>query len=385
MGKRKYSKEELINYMIAYYDEYKKVPTTRGINNDKKYPDSYMYRRYFGSFKNALVESGLFELRSDKHQFDRKEYSDKDMILLLGKFIDNNNGRYPTDEDVDNCSYMPSSSTYYSKFGGIYNAPNKLGYDINKYKQDQLALMEKDMIDKYIIIYKEIGRVPNSRDIEIFSNKDSSFYGMATYVNHFGSLFDLQSKCNLTPTVIGRNKTKDDMLNDLIWLYKKLNRTPVIHDLREFNNLASNRKYVNEFGSFSNALQEVGIKKSTKNMFTNKGTKCLSFYEYRFISMLEEKSINFKKEVYYKDVMPVTNKYRFDLLINIDNTDCFIEIFGITNNQKYKDKTLKKINLCKKYNINLVEFYPEDIIGFNNDETYNQLINKIKVQYGEVV
>ena len=41
--------------------------------------------------------------------------------------------------------------------------------------------------------------------------------------------------------------------------------------------------------------------------------------------------------------------------------DYVIEFFGMMNKKEYKTKALKKISLCKKYNLKLIELYPEDL------------------------
>lgn len=56
---KKYTNEQLIQYLIDYYNEFGKVPTSRGIGKAKGYPGPTVYRLRFNSFNNALEIAGL--------------------------------------------------------------------------------------------------------------------------------------------------------------------------------------------------------------------------------------------------------------------------------------------------------------------------------------
>ena len=70
-------------------------------------------------------------------------------------------------------------------------------------------------------------------------------------------------------------------------------------------------------------------------------------------------------------------KYKFDFTVKINNKKYFIEIFGITGNKKYNNKTSEKIKLCKDNNLPLIEMYPEDFRDKNIKDLYDYLMDYI--------
>ena len=367
-----YTKQQLLDFLKEFYDLYWYVPTHRELNS-KGYPTFYAYKKHFGSFKNALIEAGLFDLREDKYQFCGK-YTDEELLNKLRDFMKNKN-YIPTYEEMQK-ELSPSVSTYDKRFNGIFNALKLIGYDINKQKEKEVKLMEQDMIEKYKKLAKMLGRTPSSRDVGKYS-KEELCYAMETYSNHFGSLYKLQIMCGLPPTRSGRNKTKDELINDIIKISKILGKTPSRNDLKFFEGVASASKYAKVFGSWSKTVEEDGLPPNDDFYYAINGEKCLSYYELLFNNMLCTYKINYKKEEHYRKYIPTKKDYRFDFVIDFNDEKYFIEIFGITNSSSYDKKIKDKINLCKQYNLKLVEIYPKDFKSYKYDYLYNMLIDKI--------
>lgn len=367
-----YTKQQLLDFLKEFYELYGYVPTHRDLTN-KGYPTFYAYKKHFGSFKNALIEAGLFDLREDKHQFC-EEYTDEELLNKLRQFM---KGRdyIPTYDEMRK-ELSPSVSTYDRRFNGVFNALKLIGYDVDKQKEKEVKLIEQDMIEKYKKLAKMLGRTPTSRDVDRYS-KEGLCYAMSTYSNHFGSLYKLQILCGLPPTVSGRNKTKDEMINDIIKISKILGKTPSRNDLKFFDGVASASKYSAVFGSWSKAVEEAGLQPNDDFYYAINGEKCLSYYELLFNNMLCTYKIKYKKEEHYKKYIPTKKGYRFDFVIDFNNEKYFIEIFGITNSSNYNRKIKDKINLCKQYNLKLVEIYPDDFKSYKYDYLYNMLIDKI--------
>ncbi len=238
--------------------------------------------------------------------------------------------------------------------------------------------LEYDMIKQYKELKIKLNKVPNSRDI-IKHSKLNECYSMTAYVEHFGSLYNLQVKCGYIPTRIGKNMNKNEMISSLKKLGEILKRTPTKFDLKDYDFIPSASHYERIFGSYTNALKAAGFKDlKFKTIITNKGTKCYSYFEYKLTKVLENNNFIFKKEVYYKNYISNFNKnYRFDFIIEYNNKNYFIEVFAIINNKNYKEKEIEKINLCKNNSIPLITFYQEDLWGKTNEQIYNLLIKKI--------
>lgn len=367
-----YNKEELIDQIHDFIKKNNKAPTVREMRK-QGYAGIKSFINYFGSFKNALIEAGVFELREDKHQFC-KEYTDKELLEELKKYMLDRD-RIPTYEVMKE-TMNPSISTYDRRFNGAYNAFKLIGYDIGEQRERDVIKLQEDMIAKYRELAIMIGEVPSSRDIERYSRKGLC-YAMKTYENHFGSLYELQVLCDMIPTRVGRNKSKEDLIKDLKTMAEELDRTPSQNDIRFFKCMACSAKFAKEFGSWNEAIKAAGLKPNSKVYYSTKGEKCYSYYELLFTNMFEDNNIKYTKEDYYKDYMPIEERYRFDYKIEMNNQTYFVEIFGITCREDYQDRIKTKIELCRRYNIDLIEVYPKDFTSYKLEDIYDMLINKI--------
>jgi hypothetical protein len=369
-----YDKDYLLNCLHKYHKETGLIPTIRGLKS-KGYPTAHAFINHFGSFKNALIESGLFELRSGKHQFC-ETYTDEEMLSNLKKYM-NGKDKIPVHSIIKRELSNPSISAYERRFYSIFNALEMIGFNYEEQKENELIQLQNDMIIKYKLLKEKLGRVPSSRDIEYNSRKYKNINSMSSYEFHFGSLYELQILCGFTPTVIGRNKSRRDLLNDLIMMSDELGKTPSQLDVKHFDGIASACRYTKEFGSWVNAIKEAGLKPVEKTYYSIKGTKCLSYYELLFTNMLETYDIDFEKESYYKDYMITDRKFRFDYVLNYNNRKYFIEIFGMVDNKSYEEKIKLKSKMCKENNLKLIGIYPNDFSSYKLENIYQMFIEKL--------
>ena len=56
---RRYTDEELLNYLIQFFEKYGRVPIARDLDNNPEYPNVGTYKRKFGGWSNALKLVGL--------------------------------------------------------------------------------------------------------------------------------------------------------------------------------------------------------------------------------------------------------------------------------------------------------------------------------------
>lgn len=372
------SDNELILYLKDYYNKYG-IPTTRDLNKNKEYPSSYIYRKRFGNFKNALDLAGIKDIKKER-MYNRKSYSSEELLEIFKKEVYNSiniNNSLLTYNDVDNNKNMPSMGAFLRKFGTIDKMYELIGIDKNKFNNDKL---EEDMKKKYIEIRSILKRTPTSRDLNDFSKKSDNYYAAVTYINHFKSIEDFQKIMGDNIRNVAKEMTKADMLNALIKLSKDLGISPTQKDLKICPYTPSLSTYRREFGNFVNALVKAGLKSRSnkENLITPNGNKALSGYEYKFLLMLEKYNIKFSKENMYSEYISNFNKkYRFDFIVNINEDKYFIEIFGIEGSEKYDKKVKEKINLCKINNLKLIPLYGEDICFKNIDEINNEIMRKI--------
>lgn len=117
------SEEQLLQALREYYKEYNKTPSTREFDSDKKYPNTVTYKRYFGSWNNALELAGLpLKQRKPKVPYT-KEY----MLDCIKAYIQKYK-KIPTTLEFDVDKEFPCAATVVKYCGSWENAIREAGY-----------------------------------------------------------------------------------------------------------------------------------------------------------------------------------------------------------------------------------------------------------------
>lgn len=381
MAKQKFTDEELLNILRIYVHKVNRIPKQCEFKKSNGLPSFSVYYNRFGSLQNTILLSG-FEIEEDsKSRFNNKNYSNDELLNILKtktkEHLKNNKYLLKQDE-FDYRDDLPHSSLYQRRFGGIIKAYELIGYNVSEFNKTAL---ENDLITKLKELSNILKRTPNSRDIDRYSKEKDDFYASKTYVSHFGSIYNAQSKAELSPTKIGMNKTIEDMLNDLIKLKNEIGRVPTLNEIDKCEYTCSDDYYLMKFNSYYEALKLAGIPEEEFNKnniyYTSNGTKCLSMYELSITQWLEDSDIGFDKEVFYRDVIEFDNTLRrFDWVVPVGNKIYYVEMFGIENKEAYDLKTKQKIEDCKIAGINLISIYPSDMQTKSLDEIFSFLFEE---------
>lgn len=376
-GFSQYDREEIIELIKKWCREHGKIKI-RDLRHKNNMPSVTQVISIFGSFKNCLLESGVGIDKNVESMFNRKSLSDEELLNKFKSFVDKHLQTHitlPTFKDIDNDKSFSNKNVFIERFKTIDDLYLKIGYDKNEF--NKLAI-ENDMIDKYIKACEKYKHVLNSREINyIFLNNKDELYSMSAYINHFGSLHNLQEKCNMIKTRPGKDISNEEAIDLLKKLGELLGRKPIGRDLKFYDFMPSENLYVRRFGSFSKSLEIAGYDKK-RNLITKHGIKCNSTYELKLAQVMESYEINFINEVYYKDVIPdFKRKYKFDFVISMNNEKYYVELFGIEGNEFYEKRKKEKIQICKDNNLKLLQIYQYDIYSRTNEEILNMLIKKI--------
>jgi len=105
----KYTKEQLLHYLKKMGSKLNRSPTTKEMDDEKKYPSSSTYYNRFGSWNNALKKADLKIIT--KREYTKKGL--KEDLQLLAKEL----GRTPKAKDLKNKDWVASYSTYRKHFG----------------------------------------------------------------------------------------------------------------------------------------------------------------------------------------------------------------------------------------------------------------------------
>lgn len=73
---KQHTDKELLEYLTQFHKEIGRVPITTDFRDSKKYPDVYMYQSHFGSWNHALELAGLDIIRSNYNSFTNGELLD---------------------------------------------------------------------------------------------------------------------------------------------------------------------------------------------------------------------------------------------------------------------------------------------------------------------
>ena len=108
-----YTPADLITQLQHKHAELGHSPSRREIAADKNMASVNTFRLRFGSLNQALLAAGL--------KPNRIQYDDRTMIqLLLDKRLEN--GKYPTNGQLDHDPDMPCANTYARRFGTVNHA-----------------------------------------------------------------------------------------------------------------------------------------------------------------------------------------------------------------------------------------------------------------------
>jgi len=163
---------------------------------------------------------------------------------------------------------------------------------------------------------------------------------------------------------------KEDLLLWLRDLAEEIGRTPRTFELTKFS-LPHQKTYERYFGGYMIACELAGLIPNSDTFgrsiisYSSRGDRCLSNSELIITEFFICNNIDYKKEQMYYDYMnkdDCGNK-RVDWIIG-NNT--FVEYFGMDDKEYYFKRMEEKRNLCRDYNIFLIELFRKDLNNLHN-------------------
>lgn len=174
---KRYTKEELINSIKRFVDEFKRIPIQKDFENLNGYPSRKSFTNHFEDF-NTVVRLAGFEPITLSTKERNKKYTKEFLIQEIHRFHKENN-QVPTSRDMDKpINNYPSSYFYESVFKTWNNALIEAGLPLNQVSQYTDEFLESEF-HRFV---NENGRIPIYDE---FNNSDyPSFW---CYQNRFGS------------------------------------------------------------------------------------------------------------------------------------------------------------------------------------------------------
>ncbi|WP_010498387.1 homing endonuclease associated repeat-containing protein [Paenibacillus elgii] len=239
---KRYTREEVIQMLQDFYKDKNINPTIQHMKNPM--PSPYTLVKLFGSWENALSAAGI-----SKQKQKETDYTKNELIYYLQKYY-REFGKVPTTRDLKKNKYYPSDYPFRSHFGNFKNALIEAGlFDLRKDKNNNIFDRRPYSKDELLYILdwtiEHIGELPTN---EVF-NSLTFTPSTNSYIKYFGGMNNAFKIIGYSPKFIHKNKTNEQLLNDIISLSKELGRTPSADDIEKSKYCACINTYLDRFGS----------------------------------------------------------------------------------------------------------------------------------------
>ena len=369
------TKEDGIKFLQDLSKTLNKIPTTIDINNNTVANKDWFTDK-FGSFKNALYESGLIHKNLIIPSKERTELSIKGLIDLYNEL-----GRCPKVEEYDKYAkihFLFSRRVLENQIELKYNdICMKYLKEANQYhKTKEQLLFELEQLKN------KLGRTPLSIELKPENNISS----LSQYMDTFNMTYNQLIK-SLGWELSGHEFTlKNDieLLNDFYFLYLELGRVPTTYEIDADKTIASYPCYKDRIGSIEQICKRLNIKynkvfRSGTICYDKLGRLCKSLPEKDISNYMIDNNIKHHKEYHYADILNnEKDNRRCDWILFINNKIYYVEYFGIWRNSHsklvndYKKKAKRKIK--DLYKAGLIEqcifIFPKDLKKKNLDDIF---------------
>jgi len=258
-------------------------------------------------------------------------------------------GKIPTYKEIGDAPNMLSARGIVRHFGSTNKAIElALGFKIPKSHRYSKNMVKRDILR----INKLLGRVPTKEEFDSYRKTMSS----SRIKGRFGWNNILKE---LNIKAVKAYYSKEELVNILKNLGKKLNRPPIISDL-DGNKFPAFSVFFDKFGSWNGALKEASFETKPSFYIAKDGHKCWSVMELYVDNWFVKNGINHKKDVFYPYHLEFNpnNRKTCDWVLEDGH---WVELFGLMRRDEYREKKEIKEELCKVLNIDLITLFPTDL------------------------
>ncbi len=363
-------KEELKLFLVDLYNELGRVPNTLDVEN--KGVGRHLFLTKFGGFNNALLESGVV---SEGYFRSNEEKLPESKSLIKSYFDEHNEA--PTVNAYGELAKQKGllhrkalEEVMNKRFTEICLEVIGVANEYSKSKEELLSELE--------ILRGNLGRTPMAKELVIHGLAQKRQYYRAFGVTYLQLIEELGWELPVPKRCF---KEEEELLEDYQKLYESLGRLPFYDDINKHQGMAHFSTYKKNFGDITNIWEALGLEVDDALLTRSygKGSVCLdkrggicrSIPERVITDLLIDMSINFKKEVPYKDcLLNCDKKYKFDWFLT--DEQIAIEYFGLFAEKsleevgyigRYSRNVLKKIDLIESDDskIKFIDLYPEDL------------------------
>jgi hypothetical protein len=266
---------ELIDKLQNLADELGQTPRRQDMIQQGPH-GATVYQDKFGSWNNALEKAGL-EVRRQTN------ISNSDLLDELTRLADKL-GQTPTKQHMHQQGCY-GIKTYERRFNSWNDTLKEAGLEINKYHD----ISKSDLLDELQNLADELGRTPTQWDMF-----KQGGYSVGPYEQKFASWNDTLREAGLEINKY-HDISKSDLLDELQNLADELGRTPRQQDMIQQGGYDTN-PYRAAFGSWTNALDKVGLKHQRIRYPNHLDHKVRSTYEQEAANILVDEDIEYEYE-----------------------------------------------------------------------------------------
>ena len=242
---KKLTDQELITEMKRVYAEIGKIPTT---NTWKLYSKIALdtYRRAFGSWDNALRAAEIIK--------EEKTYVIKsNMILDLKNAYIANKELGVHDLIRASGHTLPTIMKYFDSVDAFLKVAK---IDLNN------RVTKEMLIEDFKQVYSLLGEFPTTKELRLHAK-----HNFSTFIRKFGSIEAVAEAAGIQKEEGPLKISEEELLEELRNIHSQINKTPTLEDVLSYGKY-SPKAYDRAFGSFSAALQQIGLT-ATKQLRVN--------------------------------------------------------------------------------------------------------------------
>jgi hypothetical protein len=383
------SKDDLKFFLQNLYKNLGRIPNS--VDAEKEGVGRHLFLTKFGSFKNALIESGIVK----EDYFISIEEKITPSLEAIKEFY-HANERPPTVMEYEKLAKQ--LNIHHRK--ALEQALEKRFTEIcmetlgvaNQFKRSR-----EQLLDDLKKLKDHLGRTPMANELVKFGLAEKKQY-YRTFRMPYNDLIEKVLGWELSTPKL-HNKNKNELLEDYHKLYKILGRLPFYNDIDNQNWMASSATYKKHFNNLKTVWDILEINYDRESLsnnfglglicFDKNGDICRSVPEMIISNILIDLELKFIKEHPYNKCIPnFKKKYKFDwFLIEFQIP---IEFFGLFSEQsldennfigRYSRNVLKKIDVCEKHKLKLIDLYSEDME--NIEEILLKRLMRFGVSFGK--
>nr|WP_303647099.1 hypothetical protein [Haloarchaeobius salinus] len=228
-------------------------PVTGDLTRGPIYPSLTVIHNRFESWEAALEAAGY-----DTPVDPNKKWTEEELLedlLTLGEALD----RKPKAVDVAHEADMAAPRTYDHVFGSWNAALEEAGFSATPVGNPR-EYSDEELISELRSIAAELDRQPRMVDV----GEDDESPSPSVFRDRFGTWPAALAAAGIeTEFERAPQYTDSDLLDALRTLTERVERTPNIDDLNEFDDLPAPATYYRRFESFTEALERSGVSSKT--------------------------------------------------------------------------------------------------------------------------